>query len=32
MFVLDSHCDTPSMMLRGRDISKDNELAHVDLP
>lgn len=32
MFILDSHCDTPSMMLRGRDISKDNELAHVDLP
>lgn len=32
MFVLDSHCDTPSKMLRGRDISIDNELAHVDFP
>lgn len=32
MFVLDSHCDTPSVMLRGRDISKDYQLAHVDLP
>lgn len=32
MFVLDSHCDTPSVMLRGKDISKDYQLAHVDLP
>ena len=32
MFILDSHCDTPSQMLRGRDISKDNGLAHVDFP
>ena len=32
MFVLDTHCDTPSQMLRGRDISIDNELAHVDFP
>ena len=31
-FVLDSHCDTPSMMLRGRDLSIDNEGAHVDFP
>ena len=32
MFVLDSHCDTPSQILRGRDISKDNPDAHVDFP
>ena len=32
MFVLDTHCDTPSQMLRGRNISIDNELAHVDFP
>ena len=32
MFVLDSHCDTPSQILRGRDLSKDNELAHIDIP
>ena len=32
MFVLDSHCDTPSMLMRGRDIGKDNERGHVDLP
>lgn len=32
MFVLDSHCDTPSQILRGRDISKDNEYAHIDFP
>ena len=30
MFILDSHCDTPSQILRLRDLSKDNELAHVD--
>ena len=32
MFVLDSHCDTPTQILRGRDLSKDNELAHIDIP
>ena len=32
MFVLDSHCDTPSQILRLRDLSKDNDYAHVDFP
>ena len=32
MFVLDSHCDTPSQILRLRDLSLDNEYAHVDFP
>lgn len=32
MFLLDSHCDTPSHILRLRDLSKDNEYAHVDFP
>lgn len=32
MFVLDSHCDTPSHLLRLRDLSKDNERGHVDFP
>lgn len=32
MFVLDSHCDTPSEILRGRDIALDNPDAHVDFP
>ena len=32
MFVLDSHCDTPSQILRLRDISIDNDYAHVDIP
>ncbi|MBP3662602.1 MAG: dipeptidase [Bacteroidales bacterium] len=32
MFVLDSHCDTPSQILRLRDLSLDNEHAHVDFP
>lgn len=32
MFVLDSHCDTPSQLLRGRNISLDNPYAHVDFP
>ena len=32
MFVLDSHCDTPTKILRGRDLSKDNDLAHIDIP
>lgn len=32
MFILDSHCDTPTQILRGRDLSKDNERAHIDIP
>ena len=33
MFVLDSHCDTPSQILRlGLDMSLDNKDAHVDFP
>ena len=32
MFVLDSHCDTPSQILRLRDLSIDNEYSHVDFP
>lgn len=32
MFVLDSHCDTPSQILRLRDLSLDNPYAHVDFP
>ena len=32
MFLLDSHCDTPSQILRLRDLAVDNEYAHVDFP
>lgn len=32
MFVLDSHCDTPSQILRLRDLSIDNEYSHIDFP
>lgn len=32
MLVLDSHCDTPSQILRLRDLKLDNEYAHVDFP
>lgn len=32
MFVLDSHCDTPSQILRLRDLAKENDHAHVDFP
>lgn len=32
MTILDSHCDTPSSILRFRDISKDGEHSHVDVP
>lgn len=32
MFILDSHCDTPSQILRLRDLSIDNEYSHVDFP
>lgn len=32
MFILDSHCDAPSQMVRGRDFTIDNEVAQVDFP
>ena len=32
MFVLDSHCDTPSQIMRLRDLSADNPFAHIDFP
>lgn len=32
MFILDSHCDTPSQIVRLRDLSIDNPHAHVDFP
>ena len=32
MFVLDSHCDTPSELLRSRQLDIDGEGAHVDFP
>ena len=32
MFVLDSHCDTPTAMIRGRDISVNGADAQVDIP
>lgn len=32
MFVLDSHCDTPSQIQRLRDIGIDNDRGQVDLP
>lgn len=32
MFILDSHCDTPSWIVRGRDIGRDNPLVQVDFP
>lgn len=32
MFVLDSHCDTPSQILRLRDVGIDNGRGHVDFP
>ena len=32
MFFLDSHCDTPSQILRLRDLAIDNDHAHVDIP
>lgn len=32
MFVLDSHCDTPSQLLRLRDLCLDNPRAQVDFP
>lgn len=32
MIVLDSHCDTPSQLLRRRIVSEDNAHGHVDIP
>ena len=32
MFVLDSHCDTPSEIWRGRDLKLDNASGHLDIP
>lgn len=32
MLVIDSHCDTPSQLLRCRNIHIDNEVAQVDFP
>ena len=32
MYIIDSHCDTPSQILRGRDLALDNADAHVDFP
>ena len=32
MFLLDSHCDTPTQILRGRDLGIDNKDVHVDFP
>ena len=32
MFLLDSHCDTPSQILHLRDLAIDNDHAHVDFP
>lgn len=32
MYLLDSHCDTPSQILRLRDLSRNNDHAHVDFP
>ena len=31
MFVLDSHCDTPTQMMRGLDLGTDNGWGHVDI-
>ena len=32
MFLLESHCDTPTQILRGRNLALDNAGAHVDFP
>lgn len=32
MFILDSHCDTPSKLLLGRDLGVDNARGQVDFP
>ena len=31
MLVLDSHCDTPSLMIKGLDLGQNGSPAHVDL-
>lgn len=32
MLIIDSHCDTPSQIMRLRNLSLDNEKGHVDFP
>lgn len=32
MFLLDTHCDTPGEILRGRNLTVDNSDIHVDFP
>ena len=32
MLILDSHCDTPSQIVRLRDLGVDNRYGHVDFP
>ena len=32
MFILDSHCDTPSELVRGRNMFADSPESHVDFP
>lgn len=32
MFILDSHVDTPSQLIRLRDLGVDNKYGHVDFP
>ncbi|MGM9743542.1 MAG: dipeptidase [Candidatus Cryptobacteroides sp.] len=32
MYILDSHCDTPSQIIRLRNLAVDNPFAHVDFP
>ena len=32
MFLFDSHCDTPTQLLRSRNLSADNRYGHVDIP
>ena len=32
MLILDSHCDTPSQIIRRRDLGLDNRYGHVDFP
>lgn len=32
LLIIDSHCDTPSQILRLRNIGIDNDFGHVDIP
>lgn len=32
MLIIDSHCDTPSQIMRQRDLRLDNNRGHVDFP